>query len=386
MSALAGCGGQASRPARPADPLAAMNVRDAKGEVTYCVSEDDESEREAVAAFHTTQRTVKARYKAYDPSDYDTLYADVQGGRCDVLNVDDADVAGFADAGAATDLTPYADARRREFFPGALEAVRYRGRTWAMPRHFFVQLLYSRLTDTTPSTWQDAFAEPRSVLVPNDDYGATAAFLQLAYAAGGRVLSEDGLSSALDAPENLRALELLQAGGLLEGDALENAEAFEKRDTGRFMINWNLRFEAGNLAASAPPPFAERRRVSVLSGAALVIPTTTANRDAAVALLDFLTSDPAYADLARDHGYAPPTRAAWASIDGQIPNGEAVKAALEIARPFPPSPQPGLISETIAKAVYDTVSGRAAPAEALKTASAEIDAALEDTAPPGDVS
>ncbi len=66
---------------------------------------------------------------------------------------------------------------------------------------------------------------------------------------------------------------------------------------------------------------------------------------------------------------------------GADPNGEAVKAALEIARPFPPSPQPALISQAIAKAVYDTVSSRAAPAEALETASAELDAALERTAP-----
>ncbi len=131
-----------------------------------------------------------------------------------------------------------------------------------------VQLLYSRLTDTPPQTWQDAFAQPRSVLVPSDDYGATATFLQLHGAAGGRVPSEDGLSSALDSPENLRALEPLQAGGLLEGDALENAEAPGEARHRPVHGQLEPQVRGGErLAASAPPPFADRR-VGVLSGAA----------------------------------------------------------------------------------------------------------------------
>ncbi len=114
-----------------------MNVREPKGNVTYCVSEDAESEREAVAAFHTTQRTVKARYKAYDLSDYDTLYADVQAGRCDVLYASTTPTSRRSPTSArprtwTSTRTPAAASSSR----APLEAAGYRGRAWAMPRHF----------------------------------------------------------------------------------------------------------------------------------------------------------------------------------------------------------------------------------------------------------
>ena len=100
----------------------------------------------------------------------------------------------------------------------ALELARYDDGYWALPRFVDVGFLYYDTLDagTPPFTWQEAYGIGRRAngLVYAGARGPELAlhFLELAYSAGGSVLSEDGRASELDSPENLRALELMSRG------------------------------------------------------------------------------------------------------------------------------------------------------------------------------
>jgi hypothetical protein len=100
-----------------------------------------------------------------------------------------------------------------------------------------------------PHTWQEVYdtAQRRDGIVyQGAPYESLALnFLELAYASGGRVLSEDGRRSAIDSPENLRALELM-VGGIKDGAApahvteMKEEPAREEFSQGNatFMRNW----------------------------------------------------------------------------------------------------------------------------------------------------
>ena len=73
-------------------------------------------------------------------------------------------------------------------------------------------------------------------------------FLELAFAAGGKILSDDGKKSVIDSPENLKALQFM-VDGIKDGAAPKAVTTYMEEEARRT-------FEAGraDFSASGPTP------------------------------------------------------------------------------------------------------------------------------------
>ena len=121
-------------------------------------------------------------------------------------------------------MTPYVEARKAEFIPATFDTVTYDGKTWGVPKQSDAAFLYYRTdqVDDVPATWQEVYedaAENDGIVYQGAAYeGLTCAFLEIAFAAGGKVLSDDGTKAEFDSPENLKALQFM-VDGIKDGAA-----------------------------------------------------------------------------------------------------------------------------------------------------------------------
>lgn len=378
-----------------------------RGTVTYCASEfgGADSEGSAIEQFNTEHGTqgLRARFRKlpFRAGPQHRRLFGRHAERCDVMLVDSAWVGEAAATGVALDLTPYIQARRREFIGPTLDAVAYEDRFWGVPRHADAGLLYYRTdqVDTPPRTWQEVYdtAQRRDGIVyQGAPYESLALnFLELAYASGGRVLSEDGRRSAIDSPENLRALELM-VGGVKDGAApaevtrMEEERAREQFSEGNatFMRNWpyalvliQQRSEVKDkFKAVELPAFEGGGRASVLVGHDVVVSKSAKDRDAALVLADFLTSPDIEAQMVTRTGVASPLEETYDDPSLTTPGIEVVKRSLEQAKPRPVTPAWARVSKAIYENVHAALTGDVTARQALQAADRDIDRALAGTA------
>jgi multiple sugar transport system substrate-binding protein len=392
-------------PAKPPSALATMGVDPAsvKGTVTYCASEfaGADSEGSAVEQFNTEHAAqgLKARFRKLPfmaAPQHRRLFGR-RAGRCDVMLLDSAWMGEAAATGVALDLTPYIEARRKDFIGATVDAVAYQDRLWGIPRHADAGLLYYRTdqVDTPPRTWQEVYdtAQRRDGIVyQGAPYESLAInFLELAYASGGRVLSEDGRRSAIDSPENLRALELM-VGGIKDGAAPANVTEMQEepareefsQGNATFMRNWPyalvLMQERAELKdkfkVAELPAFEGGGQASVLVGHDVIVAKRAKNRDAALVFADFLTSPDIEAQLVSRTGVASPLVATYEDPSLSTPGVELVRRALEQAKPRPVTPAWTDVSAAIYENVHRALTGDITARQALQAADRDIDRAL----------
>ena len=120
-----------------------------------------------------------------------------------------------------------------------------------MPETTDAAFLYYRddKIDAAPATWQEVYQEAKAkggIVYQGAAYeGLTCDFLELVFAAGGKVLSDDGLKAAIDSPQNVKALQLM-VDGVKSGAAPKavttymEPESLTAFQTGKyaFMRNW----------------------------------------------------------------------------------------------------------------------------------------------------
>ena len=186
---FAACGGEDRRAGTPA-----VSEDVGGGNATYCaIGALEKPESTAVRRFNRTHRDdgFTARFQALDG--YERI-PDV----CDVALIDSAWLAHHVQTGLIADLTERVEKRKDDFVGAALELARYDDRYWALPRFVDVGFLYYDTLDagTPPLTWQEAYGIGRRanglVYAGAREPELALHFLELAYSAGGSVLSEDG--------------------------------------------------------------------------------------------------------------------------------------------------------------------------------------------------
>jgi multiple sugar transport system substrate-binding protein len=134
--------------------------------------------------------------------------------------------------------------------------------------------------------------------------GLTVDFLEIAFAAGGKVLSADGKQSELDSPENLKALNFM-VDGIKNSAAPKAVTTFMEEparrafESGRvtFLRNWPYVYATAQRAAQtkgkfkvAPlPEFEGAGSAGVLGGANLVISSFSKNPGGALKFIDYMT-------------------------------------------------------------------------------------------------
>ena len=197
-----------------------------------------------------------------------------------------------------------------EFIPSTLATITYQEKQWGVPHKTNAGFLYYRSdqVDKVPETWQEVYdiaAKNDGIAYQGASYeGLTVNFLELAFAAGGKILSDDGKKPEIDSPQNVKALKFM-VDGIKSGAAPKAVTTYMEEPARRtfesgqatFMRNWPYCYA---LAQEAPktkgkfevvpfPAFEGGGKAGILGGANLVISTYSKNPGGALKFIDYMT-------------------------------------------------------------------------------------------------
>ncbi|MEU2610524.1 ABC transporter substrate-binding protein [Micromonospora sp. NPDC007271] len=181
----------------------------------------------------------------------------------DVLGLDVTWTQEFASAKWIREWTGQDKAEaERGTLAGPLDTARYQGKLYAAPKHTNVQLLWYRtdLVPQPPKTWSEMISaaqglkragKPYQVLTMGAQYeGLVVLYNTLTESAGGKILSDDGRTAAMDAGA-VRALDQLKkfaTSGVTSpsfSNATEDPVRLEfQSGAGAFQVNWPFVYPA----------------------------------------------------------------------------------------------------------------------------------------------
>jgi multiple sugar transport system substrate-binding protein len=384
-------------------------AKSAKGNVTYCTGKDTSgAQKESVKLFNEkySSQGLKAKLLEFPESADEQRNQFIQrqeakSGECDIFYSDVIWTAEFASQKWLLDTSEYVNARKGEFIPSTLETIKFDGdKYWGVPKQTDAGFIYYRTdqVDGVPATWQAVYEEAAKndgIVYQGAAYeGLTVDYLELAFAAGGKVLSDDGKKSEIDSPANVKALKFM-ADGIKNGAAPKAVTTYMEEparrafEAGRatFMRNWPYAYALGQKADKvkgkfkvAPyPEFAGGGKAGILGGHNLVISAFSKNPEGSLALIDYLTAPAAIKRDAAKYSLAPVLTETYedADVKKALPFSDELKQAVAQAKPRPISPVYTQISSAIYKNVNTALSGQQTPEAALKKADSEINKALQ---------
>jgi multiple sugar transport system substrate-binding protein len=404
----ASSGNGAPRAVKNAKVIDLQSMQGAKGRVTYCTGKDTTGETK------DWSKRFNAKYKAQGlsvrilefPASADeqrqqfVQRQEARDAECDVFRSDVIWTAEFASQGWLYDMSPYVNRIKSRMLAPAIETATYDGRVWGVPSYTNAALLYYRKdkVSSPPQTWQDLYKQAASsggIVFQGAAYeGLTCDWLELAFAAGGSVLSKDGKTATIDSPQNVQATKLL-ADAVKQGAAPRSVATYMEPEslaawqTGKyaFMRNWPYAYSLsqdtarlkGKFDVAPLPAFEGAGRASILGGGNSVISRFSKNPGGALAVVDFLASQDWQTTLTAKFSQMSPFKATYdqPSVKKAIPFADDIRKAIEQARARPVSPVYPQISQAIYDNVNDAIAGRQSPESAMKRAQAEIDKALQ---------
>ena len=378
----------------------------AKGDIAFCTGKDTSGSKTAgVEAFSKANPDIKVKLIEFPESADEQRNQFVQrqeakSADCDVFYSDVIWTAEFAQQKWLYDMTPYVESRKDEFIPSTFETITYQGKTWGVPHKTNAGFLYYRTdqVDQAPKTWQEAYdvaGKEDGIAYQGASYeGLTVNFLELAFAAGGEVLSEDGKTPKIDSPENLKALKFM-VDGTKSGAAPKAVTTYMEEPARRafesghatVMRNWPYAFALaqkakatkGKFAVAPLPEFEGGGKAGILGGANLVISTYSKNPGAALKFIDYMTHDERQAEDVTKFSDASPLKSIYEdpAVQKAQPFSDELKAAIEQAKSRPVSPVYPQISSAIYKNVNQALAGQMSPEDALKNAQSDMEKALK---------
>jgi multiple sugar transport system substrate-binding protein len=324
---------------------------------------------------------------------------EAQSGDCDVFYSDVIWTAEFASQGWLMDMSEYIETRKDDFIPATLKSVTFEDKYFGAPQQTDAAFIYYRTdkADKAPETWQEVYETAQQeggIAYAGAPYeGLTCVYLELAFAAGGKVLSEDGTKSEFDNPQNVEALQFM-VDGIKDGAAPKAVTTFMEEETRRsfeagervyqrqwpysYALNQKAPKIKGKFEVAPLPSFEGGKSASILGGHNLVVSAFSQNPEAAMFLVDYLTSPEVFKRNAAEFSLLPTMAATYDDPDVKkaIPFSDAARQAVEQAEVRPVSPVYPQISQAIYKNVNAALAGRMSAEEAVKKAHQEIDAAL----------
>ena len=383
-------------------------AKDAKGSVTYCTGKDTSgaqilSVKQFNAKFKAqglSAKLLEFPTSADEQRNQFVQREEAKSPECDIFFSDVIWTAEFAAQKWLLDMTNYVNQRKADFIPSTLETIHFDNKYFGVPQASDAALMYYR-TDKIknfPQTWQDLYTQAKAnggIVYQGASYeGLTCDFLELAYAAGGKVLSDDGKKSAINSPQNLKALQFM-VDGIKSGAAPKAVTTYMEEESRRafesgkyaFMRNWSYAYALGNAKGSkvahkfkvAPfPTFQGGTSAAILGGHNLVISAYSKNPKGAVQLINYLTSPEVEKVNFAQFSITPTLKATYSDpeVKKAIPFAEALLKNVEAAHARPVSPVYPQISQAIYKNVNAALSGQVSPQDALKKADSQINSAL----------
>ena len=319
---------------------------------------------------------------------------------CDVFYSDVIWTAEFAIQKWLYDMTPYVESRKDEFIPSTFDTATYQGKVWGVPHKTNAGFLYYRTdqVDHDPQTWQEVYdlaAKTDGIAYQGASYeGLTVDFLELAFAAGGSILSEDGTKAEVDSPENLEALKFM-VDGINNGAAPKAVTTYMEEparrafEAGRvtFLRNWPYVYATANRAKATKgkfkvvpfPSWEGGGKAGILGGANLVVSANSENPGASLKFIDYMTSKDRQAEDIVKFSDASPLKEVYddPAVQKAQPFSAELKTAVENSKARPVSPVYPQISQAIYKNVNQALAGQMSPEEALKNAQSEVEKALQ---------
>jgi len=377
----------------------------AKGTVRYCQGKDTPGDaKDWVKKFNAQGGPVKAELVEFSADGVQQRNAFVQRQEakspdCDMFSADVVQTAEFAAQKWLYDLTPFIEENKGKYIPATLQTVTYDEKYWGVPRTSDAAFLYYRTDQvkSVPKTWQEVYAVAKQndgILYQGASYeGLTCDFLEIAFAAGGKVLSEDGTKAEFDSPQNLKALKFM-VDGIKGGSAPKSVTtymeeearmAFEaKRST--FQRNWTYAYATAKKNKNAPefevaplPSFEGGGKAGILGGHNDVISTSGKNPGGALKVLEFLSGEAHHKTLMTEFSLPSTLAATYDDPDVKeaAPFAAELKQAITQAKSRPVSPVYPQISKAIYKNVNEALSGSVSPEEALKNGQSQLQQALK---------
>jgi multiple sugar transport system substrate-binding protein len=383
-------------------------AKGATGSVTYCTGKDTSgAQTESVKLFNEKYKSQGLSAKLLEfPTSADeqrnqfVQRQEAKSPECDIFFSDVIWTAEFAAQKWLLDMTDYVNSRKSEFIPSTLETIHFDNKYFGVPQASDAALMYYRTDKVSgvPQTWQQLYQEAGTkggIVYQGASYeGLTCDFLELSFAAGGQVLSADGKKSAINSPQNLKALQFM-VDGVKNGDAPKAVTTYMEEESRRafesgkpaFMRNWSYAYALGNAKGSkvahkfkvAPfPIFEGGKSAAILGGHNLVVSAYSKNPKGAVTLIDFLTSPQIEKLDFLKYTLTPVLPATYSDPEVQktIPFADALLKNVQAAHARPVSPVYPQISQAIYKNVNAALAGQETPQDALKKADSQINSAL----------
>jgi multiple sugar transport system substrate-binding protein len=400
-------GSEESGATEGAKAIDVASMEGASGDVTYCLGKDTSGDKTAaIKRFNEQNPDINAKMLEFSTSadEQRTQFVQRQEAKspeCDVFYADVIWTAEFASQKWIYDMTPYVESKKSDLIEATLDTATYDGKVWAMPQQTDAAFLYYRTdqVDEVPATWQEVYevaGQNDGIVYQGAPYeGLTCDFLEIAYAAGGEVLSEDGKKAVIDSPENVKALQFM-VDGVKDGIAANGVTTYMEEESRRyfesgratFMRNWPYAYALGDKKGTkvagkfdvAPfPEFEGGGKAAILGGHNHVISVHSENPGAALKLVDFLSSEEEQVIMFRDYSLAPTIAAAYddPGVQKKYDFATDLKESVAQARSRPVSPVYPQISQAIYENVNEALAGRVSPEEALKTAQSQMQQALE---------
>ena len=402
----AGAPAGATKGAKSAPTLA--QSQNAKGQLTYCTGKDTSGAQKASVAdfnkkFSSQGLSVKLLEFPESADEQRNQFIQRQqakSGECDIFYSDVIWTAEFAAQKWLLDMSKYVNNRKDEFIPSTLQTINFDGKYWGVPGVSDAAFLYYRTDQVkggAPATWQQVYQEAQKtdgIVYQGAPYeGLTCDYLELAFAAGGQVLSPDGKKSAINSPQNLKALQFM-VDGVKNGAAPKAVTTYMEESARRafeagratFMRNWPYAYALdekapkvkGKFKVAPFPAFEGGGKAGILGGHNLVISAFSKNPKGAVALIDFLTSPQIIRLNAAKYSLAPTLAATYddPAVQKAMPFASELKQAVTQAKARPVSPVYPQVSQAIYKNVNAALSGQVSPQDALKKADQQINSAL----------
>jgi len=404
-----GSGGASSSETGSTEGTKAIDVKSmdsAKGDVTVCMGKDTSGDiKQAIKDFNAQGNGVTVKLVEFSTSADEQRAQFVQrqeakSGECDIMSSDVIWTAEFASQKWLYDMTPYVESRKDEIIPATLETVTYDGKQWGMPQQTDAAFLYYRTDQVKnkPTTWQDVYKQAAAgdgIVYQGAPYeGLTCDFLELAFAAGGKVLSDDGKTAEIDSPENVKALQFM-VDGVKDGTAAKGVTTYMEEESRRyfesgkatFMRNWPYAYALGEKAPAVKgkfdvmpfPAFEGGGKAGILGGHNQVISVYSDNPGGALKWIDYVTGKEHQKDQMITASQSSTLTATYddPAIQKKFKFATQLRDAISQAKARPVSPVYPQISQAIYKNVNEALSGRATPEDALKKAQSEMQSALE---------
>lgn len=409
---LAGCGNQAASGTQASggsQPQQAAGAKPVEIDFWYSVGgHNGEMIEKLVKQFNESHKdiVVKPSYQGnYYENHAKVLAAVSAGNQPDVTMVEIASVGAFADAKVLEELGTYTAGQEEKYIPGLMGNSYWENKLYAIPFNRSTPLLYvnrdmlkaAGLDPNGPKTWEELRQYAKALTKKEGDkttaYGFSTPidiwfYEALVFESGGKILSEDGKSLAINSEAGKAPLQfwtgMLQEG-IMKAPPGEKYNAWDvaKQDflnqqvgmiftsTGDLKtLKDNAKFEVG--AAFLP---ANKNYGVPTGGANLVMLAKSSDEEkkAAWEFMKWMTDTPQTIPWSLETGYMPVTKAAVESEEmkkayEKDPNFQVAVKQLEYGNPRPMVPGYKELQEVIMTEIQRAVLGQATPEEAIDKA------------------